>query len=93
MMARTHSVLPLVPEPIELVTQADLAQVDLLSDPAIAGSTKVSFAFKVIEGTRLIHHAKSFSGGAMWNVHLWDLTVPLEQHNTKWCSNSVAEQL
>ena len=43
-------VLPLVPEQVEVAAKADLAQVDLLSDPNDTTSTKVKFAFKIIEG-------------------------------------------
>jgi len=43
-------VLPLVPEPTTLVKKEDLAQVDLLSDPADVNSTKVKFAFKILKG-------------------------------------------
>ena len=43
-------VLPLIPEQVEVAAKADLAQVDLLSDPALAHSTKVRFVFKIIEG-------------------------------------------
>jgi len=43
-------VLPLVPETTSVNKEEDLAQVDLLSNPADAGLTKVSFAFKNSEG-------------------------------------------
>jgi len=46
---RKH-VLPLVPETTTVNKKEDLAQVDLLSNPADADSTKVKFAFKVLEG-------------------------------------------
>ena len=39
-------VLPLVPEQVKVTAKADLAQVDLLSDPNLTTSTKVKFAFK-----------------------------------------------
>ena len=42
--------LPLVPEPTVVIKKEDLAQVDLLSDPSDPNSTKVKFAFKVVEG-------------------------------------------
>jgi len=42
--------LPLVPEPTTVLKKEDLAQVDLLSDPADANSTKVKFAFKILKG-------------------------------------------
>ena len=35
---------------VEVAAKADLAQVDLLSDPNDTTSTKVKFAFKIIEG-------------------------------------------
>jgi len=45
-------VLPLVPEPTETPTEKeDLATVDLCSDPTNAGSTKVRFAFKTLNGS------------------------------------------
>ena len=40
----------MVPEPTTLIKKEDLAQVDLLSDPADANSTKVKFAFKILKG-------------------------------------------
>ena len=43
-------VLPLVPEPTTVSKKEDLAQVDLFSNPADANSTKVKFAFKILEG-------------------------------------------
>jgi len=43
-------VLPLVQEPTVLIEKEDLAQVDLLSDPTDANSTKVKFAFKILKG-------------------------------------------
>jgi hypothetical protein len=43
-------VLPLVAEPAEPTKKEDLAQVDLLSDPANANSTKVKFSFKILDG-------------------------------------------
>jgi len=43
-------VLPLVPEPSIVNKKEDLAQIDLLSDPTDANSTKVKFAFKILEG-------------------------------------------
>jgi len=43
-------VLPLVPEPSTVNKKEDLAQIDLLSDPTDANSTKVKFAFKILEG-------------------------------------------
>ena len=43
-------VLPLVPELTVLIEKKDLAQVDLLSDPTDANSTKVKFAFKILKG-------------------------------------------
>jgi len=43
-------VLPLVPEPTTVNKKEDLAQVDLLSDPTDANSTKVKIAFKISEG-------------------------------------------
>jgi len=42
-------VLPLVPEPTTVNKKEDLAQVDLLVDPTDADSTKVKFAFKILE--------------------------------------------
>jgi len=42
--------LPLVPEPTTVLRKEDFAQVDLLSDPTDANSTKVKFAFKVLKG-------------------------------------------
>jgi len=42
--------LPLVPEPTTVLKKEDLVQVDLLSDPADANSTKVKFAFKILKG-------------------------------------------
>jgi len=44
------AILPLVPEPSTVVKKKDLAQVDLLSDPADPNSTKVKFAFKILKG-------------------------------------------
>ena len=44
------AILPLVPEPTTVHKKEDLAQVDLLSDPADANSTKVKFAFKILKG-------------------------------------------
>ena len=43
-------VLPLIPEPTEIAKKEDLAQLDLYSNPADANSTKVRFAFKILEG-------------------------------------------
>jgi len=43
-------VLPLVPERTTVIKKEDLAQVDLLSNPTDANSTKVKFAFKILEG-------------------------------------------
>jgi len=43
-------VLPLVPETASVNKKEDLAQVDLLSNPTDANSTKVKFAFKILEG-------------------------------------------
>ena len=43
-------VLPLVPEPTVVNKKEDLAQVDPFSDPNDANSTKVKFAFKILEG-------------------------------------------
>ena len=43
-------VLPLVPETTTVNKKEDLAQVDLFSNPADANSTKVKFAFKILEG-------------------------------------------
>jgi len=43
-------VLPLVPETTAVLKKEDLAQVDLFSDPADVNSTKVKFAFKMLEG-------------------------------------------
>jgi len=43
-------VLPLVPEMTTVIKKEDLAQVDLLSNPTDANSTKVKFAFKILEG-------------------------------------------
>jgi len=42
--------LPLVPEPTTVLKKEDLTQVDLLSDPADANSTKVKFPFKILKG-------------------------------------------
>jgi len=39
------AILPLVPEPTTVLKKEDLAQVDLLSDPADANSAKNKFAF------------------------------------------------
>jgi len=44
------AILPLVPEPTTVHKKEDLAQVDLLSDPADPNSTKVKFAFKILKG-------------------------------------------
>jgi len=44
------AILPLVPEPTTVNKKEDLAQVDLLSDPANPNSTKVKFAFKILKG-------------------------------------------
>jgi len=44
------ALLPLVPEPTAVLKKEDLAQVDLLSDPADPNSTKVKFAFKILKG-------------------------------------------
>jgi len=44
------SVLPLAPETTTVIKKEDLAQVDLLSNPADADSTKVKFVFKISEG-------------------------------------------
>jgi len=45
-------VLPLVPEPMETVTQKeDLAMVYLYSDPTDTYSTKVRFSFKTLNGS------------------------------------------
>jgi len=44
------AILPLVPEPTTVLKKEDLAQVDLLSDPADANSAKVKFAFKILKG-------------------------------------------
>jgi len=43
-------VLPFVAEPTVLIKKEDLTQVNLLSDPADANSTKVKFAFKILKG-------------------------------------------
>jgi hypothetical protein len=43
-------VLPLVPETTAVLKKEDLAQVDLFSNPADNTSTKVKFAFKILEG-------------------------------------------
>jgi len=43
-------VLPLVPEPTTVLKKEDLTQVDLLSNPTDVNSTKVKFAFKILEG-------------------------------------------
>jgi len=43
-------VLPLAPKTTTVNKKEDLAQVDLLSNPTDANSTKVKFAFKVLEG-------------------------------------------
>jgi len=43
-------VLPLVPETSTVIKKEDLAQVDLLSNPADANLTKVKFAFKTSAG-------------------------------------------
>jgi len=43
-------VLPLVPETMTVIKKEDLAQVNLLSNPADANSAKVKFAFKILEG-------------------------------------------
>jgi len=43
-------VFPLVPEPTIVNKKEDLAQIDLLSDPTDANSSKVKFAFKILEG-------------------------------------------
>jgi len=44
------AILPLVPEPTTVNKKEDLAQVDLLSNPADPNSTKVKFAFKILKG-------------------------------------------
>jgi len=43
-------VLPLAPETTSVNKKEDIAQVDLLSNPTDANSTKVKFTFKVSEG-------------------------------------------
>jgi len=43
-------VLPLVPEPTSVFKKEDLTQVDLFSNPLDVNSTKVKFAFKILEG-------------------------------------------
>jgi len=43
-------VLPLVPKTLTVNKKEDLAQIDLLSNPADANLTKVKFAFKILEG-------------------------------------------
>jgi len=43
-------VLPLVPKTMNVNKKEDLAQVNLLSNPTDANSTKVKFAFKILEG-------------------------------------------
>jgi len=49
-------VLPLVPETTAVIKKEDLAQVNLLSNPTDANSTKVKFAFKILEGgTKTAH--------------------------------------
>ena len=42
--------LPLVPEPTPINKKEDLVQIDLFSDPADHNSTKVKFAFKILDG-------------------------------------------
>jgi len=42
--------LPLVREPTKISKKEDLAQVDLLSNPTDANSTKVKFSFKALQG-------------------------------------------
>jgi len=44
------AILPLVPEPMTVLKKEDLAQVNLLSDPADANLVKVKFAFKILKG-------------------------------------------
>jgi len=46
---RKH-VLPLVLQPTRVNKKGDLAQVNLLINPTNAVSTKVKFAFKILEG-------------------------------------------
>jgi len=46
---RKH-VLPLVPEPTTVNKKEDIASVNLLSNPADAGLTKVKLTFKMLEG-------------------------------------------
>jgi len=48
--ANRKPVLPLVPEPTTVLKKEDLAQVDLLSDPADANLTKIKFPFKILKG-------------------------------------------
>jgi len=75
-------VLPLVPETSTVNKKEDLAQVDLLSNPVDAKSTKVKFAFKILEGgtemaREVIQWMKSSSGCRTWNEPLQDSTSTL----------------
>jgi len=49
-------VLPLVPKRTTVNKKEDFAKIDLFSDPTDANSTKVKFAFKILEGgTKTAH--------------------------------------
>jgi len=86
--------LPFIPEPTTLVKKEDLAQVDLLSDPADANSMKVKFAFKILKGGNgeVARGVIPANGSSTWNEPLQDSTATMDNCVTK-CSNSLLVDL
>jgi len=85
--ANRKPVLPLVPEPTTVLRKEDLAQVDLLSDPDDANSTKVKFAFKILKGG----NGETARDVIQWFINVKRAFTGLSSNNRQLCCQMIQQ--